>query len=455
MLNWGLKMKWQLKWQKAIVLMGISLIVTSCGVKKEPSKVETPPATQTPAPAEQPAPTPQLPPSAPPSTAKETKPLPKNEVKDKQGRDSLDLSNRTSKKMTKKLSAEQKESEKLKARTSAPKYSFNSKDPSSNDNLFVASNSSKITTSSAILTGGGNDLGFIYSGASNDSILKFLISEENKVTAQQAQLNKILAGSIMEMSYLVDKTKQITIDITLRTGNEISDIRLQTAFKENSLMKMSEANLFVTAQCVDSYKYSDDCSNLVVKIKNEGAQSHAILRHSNANIKYWHYNVEDAEYNELFQYLKNSSTDRDNKRGNEAQEEMKHNRHNRIEEVYFNSFEIVNGRAGFTAIIKGQDNQIISLKSELMLKRDLTAAQNNVEKNLDESDLNVHRSTQGSRGNTSFMDLFKSATVIENNSMGHVTVEIKTESKKFKISNKILLIFSRISIPTSFPSSLE
>lgn len=407
-------------------------------MKKEPVRDETPSAT------EAPVNSPQSPPSAPPPPATEVKPLPKNEAKFKQGRDTLDLSNRTPKSKSKRHSADLKESEKLKKSASVSTLTFDSKSPTSSENEFSVSNKSELTARSAVLTGGRNELGFIYSGASNDSILKFLISNENKVTEQQAKLNKKLAGSIFEMSYLVDKTNQITIDISLKTKNEISNYRFQTAFKENSLMTMSHSNLFVTAQCVDSYKYSDNCSNLLIKIETEGAQSQAILRQSSADLKLWFYDVNDVEYNELFQFLKNSFTN--SIKDNESKEKMNHKK---VKEIYFNSFEILNGRSGFSAIIMGQDKEMISLKSELMLKQDLTAAQNNVEKNLDESDLNVFLSTQGSHGDTSFMDLFKSATVIENNSMGQVTIEIKTEAKRSKIANKIVIRFSRISIPTS------
>ncbi len=409
-------MIWQLKWQKLIVYLGISLFLNSCGVKKEPVRDETPSAT------EAPVNSPQSPPSSsPPPSVTESKPLPENQVKLKQGRDSLDLSKRAPKSISKKHTAVPKESEKSKESTSE----------------------SKSKASPAVLTGGRSELGFVYSGASDDSILKLLITNENKVTEPQAKLNKTLAGSIIEMSYLVDKTNQITIDISLKTKNEINNYRFQTAFRENSLMTMSNANLIVTAQCVDSYKYSDHCSNLVVKIETGVAQSQAILRQSSADLKFWVYDVNDPEHSELIQFLKNSSTN--TIKSNESNKKINHKK---VEKVSFSSFEILNGRAGFSAIIMGQDRQIISIKSELMLKQDLTAAQNNVEKNLDESDLNVFLATQGTPGDSSFMDLFKTATVTENNSMGQVTVEIKTEAKRSKISSKIVFRFTRISIPT-------
>lgn len=389
--------------------MGISLFIVSCGKKKEAAKDQAPaetvadtkPADQTPAPV------------ATPEAAK------KQEAK-KEGRDKLAGEKRTDLK-------------EKKSKSSGPQGSTSSA-PAKEAKPAATANSAKAEAGSVPLTGGTSTYGLLYTGASQDSVLEKLAMMEAGKSAEQAKLNKSLSISIFEMAYLVDKEGQLTIDMTLKSAGRVEDHRFQMPFDAQSQMRLSNSGITVMAECIDAQPYSDDCSNLLVTVQKGSAEAKAVLRQTKADLWFQYDVTDDQEFNQLASFLRNSKLD--------------YVTDERVESVYMNSYEILGGKSGYTAAIMGKAKQVIALKSDLLVNSDLSAPLNMVDKVSDWSDINMFMAANGK--DLKFMSLIKSATLVQNNGKGQITIEVTTESKSSKELHKVVLKMTRKDVATRF-----
>lgn len=398
-----------MKWQKLVIYMGISLFIVSCGKKKEAAKNDAPaetvaeakPADQTPAPV------------ATPEAAK------KQEAK-KEGRDKLAGEKRTDLK-------------EKKSKSSGPQGSTSSA-PAKEAKPAATANSAKAEAGSVPLTGGTSTYGLLYTGASQDSVLEKLAMMEAGKSAEQAKLNKSLSISIFEMAYLVDRTGQLTIDMTLKSAGRVEDHRFQMPFDAQSQMQLSNSGITVMAECIDAQGFSDDCSNLLVTVQKGAAEAKAVLRQTKADLWFQYDVTDDQEFNQLASFLRNSKLD--------------YVTDERVESVYMNSYEILGGKSGYTAAIMGKAKQVIALKSDLLVNSDLSAPLNMVNKVTDWSDINMFMAANGK--DLKFMSLIKSATLVQNDGKGQITIEVTTESKSSKELHKVVFKMTRKDVATRF-----
>lgn len=406
-----------MKWQKLVIYFGISMFLISCGKKKEATKSE--PAAEAPA--------------APVATdvkPVEVKPEDKKVGAENAGRGNV-ANNR--KNLNKKDSKAAKNTTKKSDKSgsgSSPKTTESSTSGSA-AKTEKKSSAASVAQGSVPLTDGVSNFGLLYTGSSDDGILGKLVAESKDKSADQQKADKALAISIFDISYLVDRTGQLTIDMSIKNNGITEERRFQMPFEANDRMALAHSPLRVTAECIDADKFSDDCSNLLVGIEKDGAQAMAILRQTKANLWYQVNVVDDEEYNELVQFLRNSKLD--------------YETDNKVDQVYLNTFEVVGGKSGYTAVIMGKAKQVISLKSDLLVKKDLSASLNDVEKATDWDELNLFMTRSGK--DLRFMNMFKSATLTQNNGKGQITVDMNVESKVSKAKNKVILKFTRKAVP--------
>jgi hypothetical protein len=406
-----------MKWQKLVIYFGISMFLISCGKKKEATKSE--PAAEAPA--------------APVAT--DTKPVEVKPEDKKVGAENAGRGNvaNNRKNLNKKDSKAAKNTTKKSDKSgsgSSPKTTESSTSGSA-AKAEKKSSAASVAQGSVPLTDGVSNFGLLYTGAADDGILGKLVAESKDKSAEQQKADKALAISIFDISYLVDRTGQLTIDMSIKNNGITEERRFQMPFEANDRMALAHSPLRVTAECIDADKFSDDCSNLLVGIEKDGAQAMAILRQTKANLWYQVNVVDDEEYNELVQFLRNSKLD--------------YETDNKVDQVYLNTFEVVGGKSGYTAVIMGKAKQVISLKSDLLVKKDLSASLNDVEKATDWDELNLFMTRSGK--DLRFMNMFKSATLTQNNGKGQITVDMNVESKVSKAKNKVILKFTRKAVP--------
>lgn len=411
-----------MKWQKLVIFMSISLFIVSCGKKKEAAKSDAPAATAAETKPAEPAP-------APVATPAEANKKP--EVK-KEGRDTLVVGEKKVDLNDKKASANKptkKESKPSASTSSSPSAPTGVKETNTSP-----VSSTKAEAGSVPLTGGTSTYGLLYTGSSQDAVLEKLAEMEAGKSADQVKLNKTLSKSIFDLAYLIDRTGQLTIDVTLKTSNRIEDHRFQMPFDAQSEMQLSHSGITVSALCIDAQPYSDDCSNLLVTIQKGASQAKAVLRQTKADLWFQYDVTDDQEFNQLAGFLRNSRLD--------------YVTDERVETVYMNTYEVINGKSGYTAAIMGKAKQVIALKSDLLISNDLSAPLNLVDKVTDWNDINMFMAANGK--DLKFMDLIKSASLVQNNGKGEITIEVVTESKSSKELHKVLFKMTRKDVATSF-----
>lgn len=409
-----------MKWQKLIIYMGISLFLISCGKKKEATREEAP-APAPAAPAET-KPTEQNPAPVTPVD------LNKKEA-NKEGRGALNGQRKETKGKGSSGKTVKKESKSSNSSSPTVKETKPAAGSSSS-----SSSSSKAVAGSVPLTGGVSTYGLLYTGASQDAVLERLISLEAGKSAEQVKMNKALAVSIFETAYLVDRTGQLTIDVTLKSNGRIEDHRFQMPFEAQTQMSLDNSGIKVLAECIDAQPYSDDCSNLLVTIQKGSAEAKAVLRQTKADLWFQYDISKDEEFNQLANFLRNSKLD--------------YVTDDRVDKIYLNTYEIVGGKSGYVTAIMGKAKQVIALKSDLLINSDLSAPLNMVDKVTDWNDINMFMAASGK--DLKFMSMIKSAKLIQNSGKGQITLEVTTESKSSKALNKVFFKITRKDVATRF-----
>lgn len=296
----------------------------------------------------------------------------------------------------------------------------------------------KIATQELQLTGGQSELGMIYTGSNADFIITQLLTDEKMKPIDVQNKNLKLAADIWEMAYLVDRSGQLSLDIEFKNGEGYSKIQAKTTYISSGIMRMitnpgTAAAVEITAECLDKSPMPNRCKNLLVTFSKDGAQTTAVLRQTLADIRFnWDDVKEPNEYATFFEFLNNARLDIESP--------------NRIDLAYLHTFEIINGKSGFKAIVTGKKNQLIVLEADLLLKSDFSAPMIQVKKNtkMNEVDLWMARSPHKDLG---LMRLISGAELIENNTKGEIKIRLTISSPSTDSKNVMDMRFKRISVP--------
>ena len=432
--------------QKLIIFLGLSLFLASCGKKKEAARQEAPAATQAPQP------------SGAPQSAPESIP-PDVKVADKPEKTSAEPSKEVPKPVTdianKGIKVSEDASLKVNGRGDINNRKVPAKSSSkaatkavpvkaSDKNAKVAETSTAAAKASAgassrlasatYLTGGISDYGLYYTMIANDGVFRVLQELVAEKTADEIERDIAFAQSVYDAQFLIDRKGDLTIDVSLRSGKGFEERRFVAPYDKNQLMVVNLDNIKMTAECIDLNKRSEDCYNMIVTLEKAGAETKIVLRQSGARLDYQMDLSEDADFNELAQYLRNSNLDVQTSE--------------RVATINVYSFEVLNGKSAQTTVLMGVANQVLSFKSELTVKKDLSPSLNNVDKAQDWNDLYLEKARFTK--DMKFQSMIKSAKLTENNGKGQFTMDVMFESKASKSQSRIKLKMTRELVPTNF-----
>lgn len=302
------------------------------------------------------------------------------------------------------------------------------------------SSDSFLGTQDMVITGGKSKSGMKYSGSAGDGIITQLLTEEKMKLAVDQDRNAVLAASIWDMSYVVDGQGELTLDIALTKGAGLSQVKARTQYSAGRVMSVaastgSGSEIQLTAECLDTVKASDRCSNLLVKFVKDGAEATAVLRQTLANIWFEYDKVEHAnEYATLVEFFKNSSLDFETG--------------NKVDSAYLNTFEVVNGKSGFKVVVTGKRSQVLGFKADLLLKKDLSAPMISVDKETKFKGVDMWMGQIVGK-DLSFMNSISDAKLVQNNTKGQITLDMTVKSASTGSVNSLTLRFTRVAVSAS------
>ncbi len=340
-----------------------------------------------------------------------------------------------------KLAAEKKKSKQGHGATSGRKHNHKHKSEDKGSSASQGDSSdSFLGTQDIVVTGGKTKSGMKYSGSAADGIMTQLLANEKMKLAVEQDRNAILAASIWDMSYVVDAQGELTIDIALTKGAGLSQVKVRTQYSAGQVMSVvattgSGSEIQLTAECLDSVKQANQCSNLLVKFVKDGAEATALLRQTLANIWFEYEKVEQAnEYATLVEFFKNSQLDFETG--------------NKVDSAYLNTFEVVNGKSGFKAVVTGKRSQVLGFKADLLLKKDLSAPMISVDKETKFKGVDLWMGQIVGK-DLSFMNAISDAKLVQNSTKGQITIDMTVKSASTGSSNSFTLRFTRVPVSAS------
>ncbi len=405
-----------MKMQQYLVLTLALVFFSACGQKKESAQqTPEPQKIETAAPG----------PVTPADQAKADAAKAEADKKAKEGRGSM-TRNRAAK--NKKIAVK---------KTGKDKSADKSTGKSTTNKKSVKSTDSIVSTDELQLTGGESKSGMIYTGSNADFIITKLLAEEQVKLADEQNRNAVLAANVWAMSYVIDSSAQLWIDIEFKKGNGLSKVQVKTAYKSGAAMQVqantgSATSMDITADCLDTNLMANSCANLLVTFTQDGAQATALLRQTLANVWFEYEKVQEAnEYATLVEFFKNAKLDIETP--------------NKIDLAYLNTFEVVNGKSGFKAVIVGKKNQIIAFEADLLLKSDLSAPMIPVIKDTKFNALDLWMGRLPSK-DLAFTHAISDARLVQNNTKGQITIDMMVNSASSGSKNAFTLKFTRISV---------
>lgn len=290
-----------------------------------------------------------------------------------------------------------------------------------------------VSTQELQLTGGTSKLGYVYTGSAQDSIINVLAADEQGKAPDEFKRNAAVAASIWDMGYLIDSTGLLWIEIKLvKSSGGFSKVQVKTPYKVGQVMHVAanagSSSLDISAECLDSDMKSNQCSNLLVTFVQDGGQATAMLRQSLANI--WFEAKESksaADYSHFVEFFNNASLDVETP--------------NKLHKAYLYTFEVVNGKSGFKAVVTGKQNQVIALKADLLLQGDLSAPMTSVDKETKFNEVEMWMGRNISK-DLGLSNLVNEAVLVQNSTKGELTFDLKVgaANKDFKVK------FSRVPV---------
>ncbi len=291
------------------------------------------------------------------------------------------------------------------------------------------------TTQELQFTGGKSKSGYVYTGSSSDAVINNLALQEQNKEAGEFARNAQLAASVWDMSYLVDSSGKLFIDIKFLRGGGLSKLQVNMPYTPGRNMNISANSsgmlVDITAKCIDASMTSERCSNLLVTFTQNGAQAKAVLRQTYADVWFEYQDVRQFdEYARFVEFFKNAHVDSEVP--------------NKLEAAYLHTYEVVNGKSGFTALVAGKQNQLIALEADLLVKPDLSAPQIEVLKETRFADVDMWMGRQGAR-DMGYSSMINDAKLVQNSTKGQITIDMNVVTPAGQ-SSKFTMRFTRVPV---------
>lgn len=297
--------------------------------------------------------------------------------------------------------------------------------------------SDKVVAHDKSLTGGKSKSGLIFTGSSADSILSDLVNDELMKPADEQDLNNALAASIFDIAYLIDGYGQLHLDVELRKGGGLTKIEAKANYEAGRAIRIvanpgMASEVALVAECLDKPLAASKCETLLVNVVQNGAQATAVLRQTSANIHYTYRDDASSanEFGSLVRFFENAQLDVQTP--------------NKLQGALLHSFEVVNGKAGFKAIITGSKNQVLAFKGDLVVGKDLGAAGSQVEELTQLKGIDVVGAAGSAIADLGFIRTISDTKLVQNSTKGQITLKVNVNSASTGSKNSLNIQFTRV-----------
>ncbi len=229
------------------------------------------------------------------------------------------------------------------------------------------------------LTGGVTEDGLVYTSSSTDDVLDFLRARNEKVGYSYRQMNLAAAASVvsakMTLDYFAGQKSTFNSDssgiitLNIREGNDVKVYNFEASLSEGSAtvvrpvkagsteVTTGRREVSGTVKCLD---LDGGCENVFFRLKigSEGSSAiiNIVFRTSDAGLFFElpgkDQRSDNAEYLKLRDFMVSSIQNR--------------NTNDKVKSKQFSSWEVVNGRSGFTVTIKGFNNELLAFAGPLL-----------------------------------------------------------------------------------------
>lgn len=294
------------------------------------------------------------------------------------------------------------------------------------------------------MTGGVTADGLVYTSSGTDELLNFLRARNEKVSYETRRLNLEAAASVQHAKLSVDSMSgDVIITLKVREGNDIKVYNVAGSQGEGAASPVRSVRagngerttgtraLEGTVKCLD---LDGGCENVFARLKIGSSPSSAIInvvfRTSSADL---YFNLpeqfsDNPEYLILRDYVRNTI--------------RKENTIDRIKSVGLSSFEVVNGRSGFTVVTKGANNELLAFAGPLLAPEagtgvniPLTRIAKDQQDSLDLVSL--------SNSKLNYANWIGEARLVANNGLGQIRIALKMRKRASYAQDQFAVTFMR------------
>ncbi len=311
---------------------------------------------------------------------------------------------------------------------------YNEKDPNSlnRDNLTKR------------MTGGVTEDGLVYTSSSTDELLNYLRARNEKVSYETRRLNNEAAASVQSAKMSVDGLSgDVIITLKIKEGNDIKVYNVAGSSGEGAATPVRSVRagngerstgtraLEGTVKCVD---LDGLCETTFARLKIGSSPTSAIInivfRNSSADLFFklpGNYS-DNPEYLVLREFMRNTY--------------LNENTQDKVKSVKMSSFEVVNGRSGFTVLMKGGNSELLAFAGPLLAPEagtgvniPLSRIAKDQEDTLDLISLNNTKLT--------YANWIGEARLVANNGLGQIRLALKMRKRATYAQDQFAITFMR------------
>lgn len=294
------------------------------------------------------------------------------------------------------------------------------------------------------MTGGVTEDGLVYTSSSTDDLLNYLRARNEKVGYETRRLNLEAAASVQNAKMSVDAMSgDVIITLKVQEGRDVKVYNVAGGLSEgisNPVRSVRAGNgekstgtraLSGTVKCLD---LDGGCETVLARLTIGSSPTSALLnivfRTSSADL----YFQLPGQYSDNPEYL----VLRDYVRNTIRQE----NTIDRVKSVRMSSFEVVNGRSGFSVAMKGANSELLAFAGPLLAPEAGTGVNiplSRIGKEQDDSlDLISLNNTK-----LTYANWIGEARLVANNGLGQVRLALKMRKRASYAQDQFAVTFMR------------
>ncbi|QDK47090.1 hypothetical protein DOM22_18940 [Bdellovibrio sp. ZAP7] len=290
------------------------------------------------------------------------------------------------------------------------------------------------------LTGGVSQEGLLYTSSSPDDTLDVLrglkrdqLGLSASVTEAKLKFESISGLSVVTLNIQENgfaRVYNLVGDSAFEDGNEI--VRLRSARTGNGTKTTGSMPIRGTLQCLD---LDGKCETTLVKVELgwSGSASHIdiVFRQSNADL---FFKMSPGSGNPEYDFIKDMAVNTFEKKSGT----------NRVQSSKMSSWEVVNGRAGFTVVLKTFENQMLAFSGPLVSPQ--SGNSTNVTLKRLAKDPNEDDDI-GRQANLTYQNMIGEARLTANNGLGQIRLVFKMRKYGTYKQDVFAITFMRRSKP--------